>query len=186
MDYDRDKRIDLNHLHYEWVRQVDLVGQYEEEVVRAKAALDDAEEAVKVEEALAGERARGRLSASGKYTVDMVRDEVTLDQDLMIKKEQLRKASLSLGLVRAAAKSIDTKKSALEGCVELYKREYFAVPHEARDYDEWSRRRFAEDTSNVLRDQANERAREASRTRTRTIASDEVPQGKSTIRTRGK
>lgn len=168
MDYDRDKRIDLNHLHYEWMRQVDLTKDYEEEVVKAKGAVDDAEEAVKVEEALAGERARERLSAAGKYTVDMVKDSVTLDRGLQAKKAVLRQATLDLGLVKAAARAIDVKKSALEGCVELYKREYFAVPHEARNYDEWTQKRFTEDTARVLRDQANEKAREASRIRTRT------------------
>lgn len=160
MDYDRDKRIDLNALHYEWMRQVQLVKDYEEEVVLAKAKVDEAEEAMKVEEAFAAERARDRLSAQGKFTVDMVKDAVTLDQVLRLKREALRQAQLSLGLVRAAAKAIDVKKSALEGCVELYKREYFSTPHEVADYDRWCSRRFSEETATVLRDQANEKAKE--------------------------
>lgn len=164
VDYERDKLVDLNHLHFEWMRQVQLAKYYEEEVVQAKKKVDDLEEAVKVEEALAGERARERLSG-GKFTVDMVRDAVLLDPDLRVKKEQYRQAVLELGLCRAASKSIDTKKSALEGIVELWKREYFGTPFEHRDYEEWEGKRFTQDTAKVLRDQANDRAKEAAQKR---------------------
>lgn len=165
MDYDRDKLIDLNNLHYEWMRQVQLAKDYEEEVVQAKKRMDDLEEAIKVEEALAGERARERLSTAGKFTVDMVRDAVLLDKALQVKKEQHRQAILELGLCRAASKSIDTKKSALEGIVELWKREYWGTPFEHRDYQEWEGKRFSQDTAKVLRDQANDRAKEAAQKR---------------------
>jgi hypothetical protein len=163
-DYERDKLIDLNHLHYEWMRQVQLAKDYEEEVVMAKKLVDDLDEAVKVEEALAGERARERFSG-GKFTVDMVRDAVLLDGALQNRKDEYRQAVVDLGLTRAASKSIDTKKSALEGIVELWKREYWGTPFEHRDYQEWEGKRFNEDTAKVLRDQANDRAKEAARTK---------------------
>jgi hypothetical protein len=188
MDYERDKKIDLNNLHYERMMQIQLTHDYEEEVARAKNAVDEADEAVEVEKALAGDRAREKLSSAGKYTVDMVKDAVTLDKGLQIKKEELQKASLNLGLVKAGAKAMDVRKSALEGLVELYKREYFATPHEAKNYDEWTQKRFTEDTAKVLRDKANNNAREAARTRTRTntTGNDYVPQGQSRPITRGK
>lgn len=167
MDYERDKLVDLNNLHFEWMRQVQLAKDYEEEVVQAKKRMDDLEEAVKVEEALAGDRARDRLSAAGKFTVDMVRDSVLLDPDLRSKKEQYRQAVLDLGLCRAASKSIDTKKSALESLVELFKREYFGVPFEHRSYEEWEGKRFTQNTAKVLRDQANDRAKEAAQKKRR-------------------
>ncbi len=161
MDYERDKLVDLNNLHFEWMRQVQLAKDYEEEVVLAKKKVDDFEEKVKVEEALAGERARTKLSTSGKFTVDMVRDAVMLDTEFSERKEEYRNAVLELGLCRAASKSIDTKKSALEALVELFKREYFGTPFEHRDYEEWEGKRFTKDTAKVLRDQANDRAKEA-------------------------
>jgi len=171
MDYERDKRIDLNNLHYEWMMQIQLTHEYESEIARAKAQVDYLEERTKIEEAQAGDRARELLAAKGKYTVDMVRDFVTLDPDLIKWKEDHRKAILDLGLVKAAAKAMDIRRSALEGLVELYKREYFATPHEARDYDKWVDARFTEDISGVLREQANEKAKEAKeaiiRTRTK-------------------
>lgn len=165
MDYERDKLVDLNNLHFEWMRQVQLAKDYEEEVVLAKKKVDDFEEKVKVEEALAGERARTKLSTSGKFTVDMVRDAVMLDTEFSERKEEYRNAVLELGLCRAASKSIDTKKSALEALVELFKREYFGTPFEHRDYEEWEGKRFTKDTAKVLRDQANDRAKEAAQKR---------------------
>lgn len=166
-DYERDKLVDLNNLHFEWMRQVQLAKDYEEEVVQAKKKVDDLEETVKIEEALAGERARERLSVSGKFTVDMVRDAVFLDPGLKIKKDQYRQAVLELGLCRAASKSIDTKKSALEALVELFKREYFGTPFEHRDYENWEEKRFTQNTAKVLRDQANDKAKEAAQKRRR-------------------
>jgi len=167
MDYERDKLVDLNNLHFEWMRQVQLAKDYEEEVVLAKKKVDDFEEKVKVEEALAGERARTKLSTSGKFTVDMVRDAVMLDTEFSERKEEYRNAVLELGLCRAASKSIDTKKSALEALVELFKREYFGTPFEHRDYEEWEGKRFTKDTAKVLRDQANDRAKEAAQKKRR-------------------
>ncbi len=169
MDYERDKRIDLNNLHYEWIRQVEITHKYEEEVARAKFEVDRIEELVEVEEALAGKRARDNLTTrGGKFTVDMVRDEVSLDPELSKRKEEHRQAVLELGLIRAAAKAIDVRKSALENLVELYKREYFAVPYESKDYGDWNQKRFTEDTTEVLRNKANEKAKEAIiRTRTK-------------------
>lgn len=168
MDYERDKLVDLNNLHFEWMRQVQLAKDYEEEVVLAKKKVDDFEEKVKVEEALAGDRARERFTSGGsKFTVDMIRDAVTLDETLQEVKARYREAVLNLGLCRAASKSIDTKKPALEALVELFKREYFGTPFERRDYEEWEGKRFTQNTAKVLRDQANDRAKEAAQKKRR-------------------
>jgi hypothetical protein len=167
VNYDRDKKIDLNNLHFEWMRQVDLIGNYETAVAEAKFKVDQLEEAVKVEEALAGDRVRTDL-AGQKFTVDMVRDRVTLDPTLRSKKEDLDEAIFELNLCRAAAKSIDTKKSALEAVVELWKKEYFSTPFEHRSYDDWTQKRFSEEVDRKEESRANQKSVEVgNRIRTR-------------------
>jgi hypothetical protein len=138
MGFFNDKKIDLNNLHFEWMRQVDLSHQYGMDLAEARKGVEKAQEAVKVEEAQAGDRVRLKLAELNvKFTVDMVRDGVVLDEKLRQQKEVLIDALYNKDVINAGFTAIQDKKKALEGLVDLLRMEYWAVPVEPKEYENW-------------------------------------------------
>lgn len=172
MGFFEDKRIDLNNLHFEWMRQVDLSHEYGMNLAEARKRVEKAQEAVKVEEALAGERVRSKLSGMNvKFTVDMVKDGVALDEELRECKEELIEALYNRDVINAGFTAIQDKKKALEGLVELLRMEYWAVPVEPREYENWKGQNLLNESRNKADKEAHEKATANARGR-RAKASD--------------
>lgn len=162
MDYGRDVLIDYNALDWEWLRQAELTLKYGEALAEARLATDQAKEAMDIEEAKAGGRAREHFSSKNiKVTVDMVRDEVQLDDDRQEAAEKFNQARYQQGLVQAAFDAIQAKKSALENLVRLHGQQYFAGPSEPKQIGEKSS--MSERSTEAMKKRVTERTSTARR-----------------------
>ena len=131
MDYEKDLQIDQDSLDQEWVYQPQLFFRYAREQVEAKARADAAKERVDVVKAeLDGEVRAALQAAGGKMTEAMVSAEIIQHHKYRTAMTEYMETAEEAGLLTAAVRAMDQRKSALENLVRLHGQEYFSAPRE--------------------------------------------------------
>lgn len=135
MNYEQDKYVDPNALDVEWLRQPQLVAQYNEAAVRAKDERDRLKERLGVIMAEVADDVRKSPGTYGleKPTKDAVDAAVLQSRKYRTANDQYLQARLDADLCQVAANAIEARKSTLEGLVKLMAMNYFATPTEPRD-----------------------------------------------------
>lgn len=155
LDYASDVRIDPRNLDWEWLRQADLALLYGNELAEARRKVDNAKEAMDVEESKALLRAFEKV----EKPVDKVKATAETDPEYLSKIQAYNKARYEAGLVQAAYDAIQTKKSSLENLVRLHGQQYFAGPSEPKELG--TKTCFSETRDKSRRENANEAAKAA-------------------------
>lgn len=152
IDYEKDKWIDVNNLHEEWLRQPGLCGDYNKLLAQAENERDKIKEQIEIARVNMAE-ARAQLELNIRKTPvlfdlgsDMKVTESWIANTVLIylKKNEaciaasealseaqsnLIEATYKVGLYGAAVKAIIDRKTALQNEVDLWSRNYFSVPN---------------------------------------------------------
>ena len=150
IDYEKDKRIDLNNLHEEWFRQPKLCGDYNKLVAQAEKQKEKAKEYLDICKVdVASARARLDLSIRkepNKYDPPAKISESWVESAILIQSKinpdcikaatklseaqnELIEVNYKLNVYNAAVKMITDRKAALQNAVDLWSRGYFSVPN---------------------------------------------------------
>lgn len=177
VNYSIDKNIDIHNLHEEWRIQPGLVGDYNKLLAQAENERDNIKRKIEVCKANVDEsKAKLELgirkdpktydpTAPDKITEGWVSSNLILQlkkdpdyvkaiAELSQVQEDLIKANYKVGVYTAGVKAMESRKSALENEVNLWSREYFAVPHLPKPLIEnYREMRYgqADDKSDMLR-----------------------------------
>lgn len=154
--FTQDVRIDFGHLHFEWAAQPELTYYYGEQLAEAKRKVDRAEEAMDVAKAKAVREAFGK-----GLKVDAAKSDAEENKDYRKTISDYNQARYESNLAQAAFDAIQTKKYALENLVRLHGQEYFAIPVEPKEYEDWKGKRFSEESAEKTKEQAQANCRAA-------------------------
>lgn len=155
LDIHRDRRIDYLNLHFEWELQCELAQRYGKAFADAKNRVERFEEQVKIREAQAYLEALKTV----EKPVDKVKAVAALNPKFILAQNRLRLAKKQKGLMDAAFTSISSRKSALEGILNSYAKEMWAMsPSLPQDYDEWRVKKFAMELEELKRHDATQLA----------------------------
>ena len=154
--FKQDVRVDFSHLHFEWAIQPELTNYYGEQLAEAKRKVDRTEEAVDVAKAKATEEAFGK-----GLKVDAAKADAEKNSEYRKAVSSYNQARYESNLAQAAFDAIQTKKYALENLVRLHGQEYFAMPVEPKEYEDWKGKRFSEESAEKTKEQAQANCRAA-------------------------
>jgi hypothetical protein len=156
VDYNRDKTIDVNKLHEEWLRQPGLCGDYNKILAQAEERRDRVKKKIEICKAnLAEQKAildlmirkkpedydppinkKGEISTTEAWFVATLLIEskgdegcVKAAEELSQAQEELIKADLTVAIYNAGVKMIVDKKTSLQNEVDLWTRGYYSVPN---------------------------------------------------------
>jgi hypothetical protein len=129
-----DLRIDPMALDREWLNQANLTYQYEKEAVDVKRDMEDAKEALDVITAQVALEVR---NAPAKFKLEKATDPATAsavanDPRVQAASKRVNQAKHAHGLVQAALRAIEAKRTSLENLVKLMAMNYWATPNEPR------------------------------------------------------
>ena len=160
--FTQDVRIDFTHLHFEWAIQPELTYYYGEQLAEAKRKVDRAEEAMDVAKAKAVREAFGK-----GLKVEDAKADAAIDPEYLKAVAAYNQAKYESNLAQAAFDAIQTKKYALENLVRLHGQEYFAMPVEPKEYEDWKGTRFSAESTEKTKEAATANCQAAAQRRTR-------------------
>lgn len=158
----QDVRIDFTHLHFEWAAQPELTYYYGEQLAEAKRKVDRAEEAMDVAKSKATKE-----SFSKGLKVEDAKADAALNPEYTKSVSNYNQARYESNLAQAAFDAIQTKKYALENLVRLHGQEYFAMPVEPKEYEEWKGTRFSAESTEKTKEAATANCQAAAQRRVR-------------------
>lgn len=154
LNYSQDVQIDPSAIDVEWMRQPNLVMLYSMALAEARQEMDEAKEALDLEQAKTDLSIRDNLERflkkhkfdeHTKQTETVIAKIILLemnDENTNVNRANTRykEAKNNYDVIKAALSAIDTKKAALENLAKLAAMEYFAVPKVPRDLsEEWKK-----------------------------------------------
>jgi len=133
--------IDQNKLDREWVQQPALCRKYSERLAAAQQELEQAEAALEVMDADLDYKYRRRAEKEKKkVTETVIKSQVCRSIEHLTRVGQVQEARYKVNMLKAAVKTIDHRKTALENLVDLRLADYFSEPRagksSAADLDE--------------------------------------------------
>lgn len=166
--YEDEMKIDENALDVEWLEQPMLLYRYSRLAADARHAANAAKSALTVvkAEVAADMRADPDKYELTKVTEGSIKEAVDAEPRVRKAQQALDKAWYEVELCQAAVTAADHRRKALENLVQLLKLNYFASPHEPRDFS-------AEATKRREQSAARERVRGAMRKGQGEVVEDE-------------
>ena len=140
MNYERDVRIDDSALDVEWLEQPQLMMKYSRYAADAGRVLEQRKEQLEVTRAELDKKIRSDPENFdiAKVTESVVANTIITQSEYREAQEAMIEAKHEYDMARAAVRSIDGKKDALENLVRLHGQQYFAGPSVPRDLSkEW-------------------------------------------------
>jgi hypothetical protein len=192
LSINRDMKVDLNNLHWEFSHQLELVKLYGNILTDAENMLDKSSEALdiakedleytkakvelEIRKALETTEIKGSKKEPQTVTVKPTEGEVKATvithsdycaalSEYHTKKSNHIDLKHKLAKAKIAYKVICDRKNSIEKQSDLFAREYWGVPQAPKDYEAWTGKKFADDVRTFNRETANEAAIEAQKTR---------------------
>jgi hypothetical protein len=121
--------IDQNNLDSEWVNQPKLCRRYSERLADAQRDLEQAETKLEVVDADLDYRIRKKAgSGEKKPTEAAIKNQLIRSIEHIEAVAKIQKLRHRVGILRAAVKTVDHRKTALENLVDLRLADYFSEP----------------------------------------------------------
>lgn len=165
LNYEKDRHIDESALDVEWLNQPNLMFLYSAALAEAESELDGFQEELSLLKADIDKEIRESPKNFDidinkiKLTETLISNTVNKQEEVQELNKKILDAKYEVKVLKGGVESMQHRKFALQGMVELFSRQYYAGPKVPRNLPEEVKSRFNEEQRDLQRHEANSRVK---------------------------